>query len=95
MLLTKVVPVKQYPQDEKFHWYYVGRSRVSPKTTLALHHSWRLSSTLGSSVYDPTSPDDQYDIWVSVRLTGPAYVQGSKKTDSVSVDRILFMKPEK
>ena len=95
VLLTKIIPRSEYPKDEKFHWYFVGKSRVSPKTTLALHYTWRLSSSLGSAAYDPTNPNAQYDIWVSVRLTGPAYVPGSAKPDSVSVDRILFLKAEK
>ena len=95
VLLTKVIPAKDNPKDEKFHWYYVGKSPVSPKTTLAFHWSWRLSSTLGSSAYDPTSPGDLYDIWVSLRMTGPAYVPGSKKPDTLSVDRILFLKADK
>ena len=90
-LLTKIIPVAKYPKDEKYHWYFVGQSRVSPRTTLALHQSWRLSSPLGSGAYDPTHPDAKYDIWVSIRLTGPSYVPGSKKPDSLHVDRILFL----
>ena len=35
-----------------------------------------------------------YDVWVSVKVTGPAYVKGSKKENIISLDKIVLCRPD-
>ena len=39
-------------------------------------------------------PDKKYEILISVKAQGPAYVSGSKKTNAVFIDRVLLLEPE-
>lgn len=94
-LLRKTLKPDQYPQDEKYHWYYLGKTRLSAKNLLIFHWSWWLSQDVGSSVFDPLEPNAEYDVHVSVKLTGPAYVKKSKSADSIRLDRIVFLEAGK
>jgi hypothetical protein len=76
------------PQDEKYHWHKVGRFPVTDGTLLWVHWTWLLSVDL-DRVYDPAEQDRQCDIWISLKVTGPAYVKGSKQPNAVSMDRII------
>lgn len=79
------------PQDEKYHWYKVGRFPVTNGTLLWAHWTWLLSVDL-DRVYNPTEQDHERDIWVSLKVTGPAYVRGSKRPNAVSIDRVILTK---
>ena len=37
-------------------------------------------------------PDAKYNIYISVKLTGPDYVPGSKKENAMYVDRVIVTK---
>ena len=80
------------PQDEQYHWYKVGRFAVTDGTLLWAHWTWLLSVDL-DRVYDPAERDHQRDIWVSLKITGPAYVKDSKQPNAVFLDRVLVIKP--
>jgi hypothetical protein len=36
-----------------------------------------------------------WEIWVSLKFTGPAYAEGSKLPDRIWWDQVLLVKPEK
>ena len=67
-LLRKTLKPDQYPQDEKYPWYYLGKTRFSAKNLLIFHWSWWLSQDVGSSVFDPLEPNAEYEVHVSVKL---------------------------
>ena len=79
------------PQDEKYHWYKIGRFPVTNGVRLWAHWTWLLSVDL-DRVYDPAAQDHDRDIWVSLKVTGPAYVKASKQPNSVSMDRVMVIK---
>jgi hypothetical protein len=35
-----------------------------------------------------------WDIWASVKITGPAYVKGSEKKNEIYWDQVMLVKPE-
>jgi hypothetical protein len=76
------------PQDEKYHWYKVGRFAVTDGTLLWAHWTWLLSVPL-DRVYSAAEQNHDRDIWVSLKLTGPAYVKDSKQPNAVSLDRVI------
>ena len=94
-LLKKKVQKKDYPQDEKYHWYKVGKTKLTARTQLACHWSWKLSQKSGNDVFDPLEPDAEYEIYVSIKLTGPSYVKNSTKSDGVWLDRVVFTEVER
>lgn len=79
------------PQDENYHWYKVGRFAVTDGTRLWAHWTWLLSVPL-DQVYDPAEQNHERDIWVSLKLTGPAYVKDSKQPNAVFLDRVIVVK---
>ncbi len=81
------------PQDEKYHWYKVGRFAVTDGTRLWAHWTWLLSVPL-DRVYNPAEQNHERDIWVSLKITGPAYVKDSKQPNAVFLDRVIVAKPE-
>ena len=90
-LLRKFISKKDYPQDEKYHWYKFGKVRLTAKTHTIFHSSWQLSQPCGNYVYDPLEPDAEYEVRASIKLTGPSYVKNSKKPDGVYLDRVVFL----
>lgn len=93
--LRKLFSPAEYRQDGKYHLYYAGRMRtpaVPAKTVMYFHCGWdlRLTSILRNAV-SSGDPNTEYDVYVSIKLEGPAYVRNSRKENSVSVDRVVFV----
>ena len=85
-----VYPKAQLPQDEKFHYYYLGRIKLSETSTLWVHQSWYLGTDL-KMLFDPKKPDETGDVYVSIKVQGSSYVKDSKKADDVAFDRVIFV----
>ena len=84
---------KETFKDEKYHFYYLGKPlALENDSFIWVHWSWRMSLKCLKSVYNPVIPDAKYGIWISVKLTGPDYVPGSKKENAVYVDRVIVTK---
>lgn len=43
-------------------------------------------------MYDKAA-DNHYLVYASVKFTGPSYVKGSTKEDSISIDRFVLARP--
>lgn len=83
------------PQDEKYHWYYAGRTRIySGSTRLWTHWSWTLNFSL-EKAFEARNFKQLFDVYVSVKLQGPSYVKGSRNPDEVRVDRLMLLKVDK
>ena len=86
---------KVVAKDEKYHWYRIGVCRIFPGSFVWIYY-WRCQCPLGSV----WQPDDGmpglnvWEIWVSLKFTGPAYVEGSKQPDRIWWDQVLLVKPE-
>ncbi|MBR4222672.1 MAG: hypothetical protein IKR81_16045, partial [Victivallales bacterium] len=87
---TYEMPADKIPQDEKYHWYTLGKFEITPRTYIWFHWTWRLSQYI-DSVY-VKGGDNFWNIHVSVKLTGEPYVKGSKSKPQVLVDRIILTK---
>lgn len=90
-LLEKTIAPKDLPQDEKYHFYYLGRTVVPENSVLWLHWTWHFQGFL-KNVYDPFNSDTLYDVYVSIKLQGPSYVKSSIKPDDFRMDRAIFVK---
>jgi hypothetical protein len=90
---------EQIPSDEKYHIYKVGHFRLGPDTILWGHASWHLSVYLAAAFV----PDDgleennpnEWDVYVSTKIVGPAYVKDSKKENNIWIDRVILVRHEK
>ena len=87
---------KVIAKDEKYHWYKIGTYNVRQGSFVWTFY-WSCQCALESA----WQPDDGmpglnvWEIWVSLKFTGPAYVEGSKQTDLIWWDQVLLVKPEK
>ncbi len=55
---------------------------MSPEVALGLR--WRRE-------FDPEIPDQQWEVWISGRFTGPAYPGGkTDEANGLSVDRVVL-----
>ena len=80
----------EIPQDEKYHLYHLGRASVTPRTLIWFHWTWLIQVNI-SSVYIADS-DNEWDVYVSLKLTGEPYVKGSKSEAGVYCDRVILAK---
>ena len=88
-----VFTAKDVPKDEKYHWYKVGFFDFHKNSILWMYF-WQIRADL-SSVWRPDDgvPDlNKWNVWVSAKFTGPAYVDSSKKDDAVYVDYVILTK---
>lgn len=91
-LSTAILAKENTPQDEKYHWYYAGRTRVySRQTRLWTHWTWTMNFTLNKAMQNQVHKQ-LYDVYMSAKLQGPSYVAGSQKPDEVRVDRVVLIK---
>lgn len=70
------------PQDEKYHWYYAGTTRLYKSLSLWLHWTWGLKTWLGR-FYDENNSDKKYNVYFLMKLQGPAYVKNSTSLNDV------------
>ena len=94
-VLEYVIPREKIPQDEKYHLYLIGRHAPNGthKEWLYGHRSWQLRiARLYEKLWDPMDDRREYDIYISCKLTGPAYVENSTQKNAVYVDKLLAVK---
>lgn len=91
--VSKHISPDKLPQDEMFHLYPLGKIALEHQCKVWVHKSWLIQHKLGEYFASGGLPND-YELYVSLKLEGPSYVKGSTKTDAVSMDRILLVKPK-
>ena len=69
----------------------IGRFPITNGVLVHVHWTWWLTVGL-SRADDPAASDHNCDIWVSLKVNGPAYVKGSKAENSVWLDRVILIK---
>ncbi len=82
-------------QDEKYHWYKLGKFKLGRDTIIWGSASWHMSIYLKEFFVNDDGADEKTnpnicEVWVSVRFTGPAYNRGSKNPNGVYVDKIVL-----
>ncbi len=94
-LRVMTLPKNKIPKDEKFHFYPAGTVTLAPSTLLWMHETWYLQQDL-SNMYNAKDPGgNRYEVYVSLKFTGPAYVKDSKSQNGFWMDRILLVRPKK
>ena len=88
---------KDIPRDEKYHFYHLGTARLGPDSVVWAHGTWLLTCVLDKAYQladgiDPSIND--WDVYVSLKFTGPSYVEGSENEDAVWMDRVILARPE-
>ena len=96
VVLKKILKPEEVAQDEKYHLINIGKY-VMPGKIISYqmwgHASWSMGLTrLISNLWNPAEVGTVYDVYVSAKLTGPAYVKGSTKENAAFVDRVIFVK---
>lgn len=91
---TIKLPREKTPTDEKFHLYKIGRIVLSAHSYLWTQPSWFIQRPL-DEFYEPMSDElNTFDAYISIKVEGPVYVDGSTKQSSFSCDRMLLVKPK-
>ena len=81
----------QIPLDEKYHFYNIGLVDLHIASLFWMHRTWFIQQDM--SKYFRRGKDNKFNIYVSVKFTGPAYVKGSTKENAISIDRFLLVRP--
>ncbi len=92
--------LQSVPQDEKYHWVKVGNIKIGPQTRLWGHGSWHMAIYLRNAFVAAdgiaeTDNPNYYDVWVSIRFQGRAYVKNSTKPNAVYIDRVVLVPNKK
>lgn len=82
----------QILQDEKYHFYSLGKVILEPKTLFFGHPTWYLQQDLSRWYKEDGGDRNKVEVLVSLKFTGPAYVKNSKKENGISLDRILLVR---
>ncbi len=92
MLATGSLPASALKADGRYHLHRFGPTRVTPNSVFFLSRSWFATFPL-ESLYVPGYPDREYELYLSVKVEGPAY-GGNEAVNQVSCDRIILIAPE-
>lgn len=94
-LARRIIRPEEVPSDEKYHLYRIGTVVPSgyEKQFFWGHRSWSMQiGKLYRMLWDSVDPDREYELYISCKLTGPAYVKGSKSENAVYVDKLVAVK---
>jgi hypothetical protein len=86
---------EEVPQDGKYHVFKIGRAQVKKGTTVWAHASRRMGVNVDRlAVADARDPAvNDWDVSISLKVQGPAYVQGSTDKNGLWLDRVLLVRP--
>ena len=79
------------PQDEKYHWFYVGRADVQPASFFWAFR-WYLQADLTGvwQLSDGIEDGNKWHVYVSAKHTGPVYVKGSSSPNRLYIDYVVL-----
>ena len=87
------IPKESLIQDEKYHFYSLGRVHLSEKCFFWMHWTWLCQLNI-SELYDPSGCNNDVEIYVSIKLQGPNYVKGSTKPNLYAIDRVVVCRAD-
>ena len=77
-----------------YHWYKGPRFPLSEWTYIYLTENWEMQKSL-FSLYDPLNPDQEWEVYVSAKFTGPKYPHGDpKEPNGLFFDRMILVRVE-
>ena len=80
------------PQDGQYHFYRLGTFPIGETTIAWFHWTWLIQISLGRAYQPPLV--STMDVYASVKLVGPDYVQGSTDESAIYVDRIILVEAQ-
>ena len=82
------------PQDEKYHWYKLGNYELG-SDSFAWGFFWNTRCDLSGlwSPADGLQDFNLWELWVSIKITGPAYVNDSTRKNEIYWDQVMLVKP--
>ncbi|MFA7158776.1 MAG: DUF4838 domain-containing protein [Kiritimatiellia bacterium] len=83
------------PQDGKYHLYKIGIVKVKPQTMVWAIEGRKLGVCV-DRIYEPGATNENANLWnayISLKVKGPVFVQGSTETNGIWMDRVLMVKP--
>jgi hypothetical protein len=82
--------LNEVPQDEAWHWHRVGT--VPLNGSCGLWSNVYIWLPIGWGAVPP--PSNEMEVWVSLKFTGPTYVNRSRSPDQVLIDQVVVVPPE-
>ena len=77
-----------------YYTYKLPRTKIPVRGRFWFTRSWQISQELGQ-FHDPTNMSQEWDLYVSIKLDGPAYPHGSANApNGVYIDRLILVKPQ-
>lgn len=81
------------PQDEKYHWYRIGRYDIGPGAFVwGFYWGTRCDISWCHRGDDGMPGLNDWEIWVSAKFTGPAYVKDSTSKNEIYWDQVMLVK---
>jgi hypothetical protein len=75
-----------------YHWYKMGTFRLGPSYYLYFFWSWIIQVDVDNA-YDPSRPDQPFDIWARIKFQGPRFPHGrAEDPDAICVERVVVVK---
>ena len=89
------LPKAKIPKDEKYHWYRLGSTVLSPDVWIHCGpgRSHGIDIYLSKAVSGIIWPVKE--VWISLKLTGPAFVPGSTRRNGIFVERVIVFEPDR
>ena len=84
--LVQIAPV--IPQNEKYNLLRLGKVTLTKNCVFFAHRTWAMQLDLDR--YYRAGGSNTFEVFVSFKFEGPAYVRNSTKPNKISVDRILL-----
>ncbi|MGN0870248.1 MAG: DUF4838 domain-containing protein [Victivallales bacterium] len=75
-----------------YQWYKLGTSRLTPDCYMFFFWSWYIQQGIADG-FDPNQENRRFDIWLRMKLTGPAYPYGKKdEKNAIWIERIILVR---
>ncbi len=89
--VTTSSPQFARPLGVGYHWYKMGKPvRMPFHSFIWMTRAWTTQlPTAQSNIYGR-----EFEIWVSVKFTGPKFFEGSKDGNYIYIDRVLMVSPQ-
>lgn len=81
--------ISELPKDEKYHWFTLENVIFPEHCQFFTHWTWTLCPVRNFDRY--ITPGKKYDIHLSIKFQGKAYVPNSTRVDAVFIDRIILI----
>ncbi len=78
-------------KDNRYHYYNLGSTKLAADAYLFCFWSWFIQQKL-MSAFDPNDPDALFDVYIQMKLTGPAFVKGDTGKNAIWIDRIVLVR---